>query len=83
VELLKKIEIEEELRRVKREGMLNILPLAVRLPPHSSSSLECAEGKVYNEKIQFPQTIIQNINTIETSKLDFLHKSRRHWCARE
>jgi len=51
VELLRKIEIEEELRKVKREGMLNILPLAIRLPPHSSSSLECAEGKVYNEKI--------------------------------
>ncbi len=42
MELLRKIEIEEELRKVEREGMLNILPLAIKLPPHSSSSLECA-----------------------------------------
>jgi hypothetical protein len=48
--LLKKIEVEEELRRAKR-GMLNIQPLAIRLSPHSSSSSECAEMKMYNEKI--------------------------------
>jgi len=50
---LKKTEIEKESKRVEREGMLNIQPLAIRLPPHSSSSLECAKRKVYNEKIQF------------------------------
>jgi hypothetical protein len=33
--------------------MLNIQPLVVRLSPYSSSSSECAEGKVYKEKIQF------------------------------
>jgi hypothetical protein len=38
--------------------MLNIQPLAIRLLPHSSSFLECAEGKVYNEKIQFAQMVI-------------------------
>jgi hypothetical protein len=53
VELLKRIELEEELRRVEREGMLNTQPLAVRSPLHSSSSLECVEGKTYKEKIQF------------------------------
>jgi hypothetical protein len=47
---LRRIEIEEELKRVKR-GVLNIQPLAIRSPSHSSSSLKCAEGKVYNEKI--------------------------------
>ncbi len=47
--LLKKIAIKEELRRAKK-GM-NIQPLVIRSPPHSSSSLKCVEGKVYNEKI--------------------------------
>jgi hypothetical protein len=53
VELLKRIELKEELRRVKHEGMLNIQLLTIRSLPHSSSSSECAERKVYNEKIQF------------------------------
>ncbi len=51
VELLKKIEAEKELRRIKHEGALNIQPLAIRSLPHSSSSLECEERKVYIEKI--------------------------------
>jgi hypothetical protein len=51
VELLKKTKVEKESKRVEREGILNIQPLAIRLPLHSSSSLECAKGKVYNEKI--------------------------------
>jgi hypothetical protein len=50
-ELLRKKEVKDELRRVEREGMLNIQPLAVRSLPHSSSSLECAKGKAYNVKI--------------------------------
>jgi hypothetical protein len=49
---LKRIEVEEELRRAKR-GVLNIQLLAIRLLPHSSSSSKCVEGKVYNVKIQF------------------------------
>jgi hypothetical protein len=44
VELLRIIEVEEELRRAKR-GVLNIQPLAIRLSPHSSSSLECVKGR--------------------------------------
>jgi hypothetical protein len=48
---LKKIKAEKELRRIKHEGALNIQPLAIRSLPHSSSSLECEEGKVYIEKI--------------------------------
>jgi hypothetical protein len=47
---LRKIEVEKELRRVKK-GVLNIQPLAVMLPLHSSSSSKCAEWKAYNEKI--------------------------------
>jgi hypothetical protein len=38
-------------RRANREGMLNIQPLDLRSPPHSSSSSECAKGKTYNEKM--------------------------------
>jgi hypothetical protein len=53
VELLRRIKLEEELRRVEQEGMLNIQPLAVRSPLHSSSFLECAERKTYKEKIKF------------------------------
>jgi hypothetical protein len=45
---LRGTEVEEELKRSKR-GMLNIQPLVVRSPPHSSS--ECANRKAYNEKI--------------------------------
>jgi hypothetical protein len=50
---LRRIEVKEELTRAKREGMLNIQPLAIRSPPHSSSSSKCVERKAYNEKIQF------------------------------
>jgi hypothetical protein len=56
--------------------MLNIHPLVVRLPPHSSSSSKCVEGKAYNEKIQFAQMIIQNINITGTSTVEFLCKSK-------
>jgi len=77
---LRRIEIKEELIRPERERMLNIQLLIIRSLPYSSSSSECAKGKVYNEKIQFVQTIIQNINTIRTFVIDFLHRSkqRRH-----
>jgi hypothetical protein len=51
VELLTKIDLEEELRRVKRKGVLNIQLLVIRSPSHSSSSSECVEGKAYKEKI--------------------------------
>ncbi len=51
--LLKRTEVEEELRRAKIKGMLNIQPLAVGLPLHSSSFSNCVEGKAYNKKIQF------------------------------
>ncbi len=73
---MKKTKVEKELRRAKRKGMLNIQPLDVRSSQHSSSSSKCAKGKAYNEKIQFAQTIIQNINTIGTSAIEFLRKSR-------
>jgi hypothetical protein len=53
VELLKRIEVDEELGITEYEGMLNIQSLAIRSLLHSSSSLECAERKLYNEKIQF------------------------------
>jgi len=56
--LLRRTKVEKELRIAKRKGMLNIQPLALRLPPHSSSSSECVKGKVDNEKIQLVQTII-------------------------
>ncbi len=51
MELLKPTEVEEELKIIERKKMLNIQPLVVRSPPHSSSSSECAKGKAYNEKI--------------------------------
>jgi hypothetical protein len=44
VELLRKTKVEEELKRAER-GMLNIQSLAVRSSSHSSSSLECVEGR--------------------------------------
>jgi malonyl CoA-acyl carrier protein transacylase len=75
---LLKRKLEEELRRAKRKSMLNIQQLVVRLPLHSSSFLECAEGKVYKKKIQFAQTIIQDINTIQTFVIEFLHNNVRH-----
>jgi hypothetical protein len=72
VELLKKTETKEELRRAEHEGVLNIQTLATGSPPHSSSSSsECAEGKAYNEKIQFAQMIIHDINTIRTFVVEF------------
>jgi hypothetical protein len=43
--------------------MLNIQPLDVRLPLHSSSSSKYAKGKMYNEKIQLPQMIIDTTKT--------------------
>jgi hypothetical protein len=49
--LLRRIEIEEELKKVKKEDMLNIQPLVIRSSLHSSSSSKCLERKVYNEKI--------------------------------
>ncbi len=64
-------------------GMLNIQLLVVRLLLHSSSSLECVERKAYNEKIQFAQTIIQDINTIGTFIVEFLCESKQHWHVRE
>jgi hypothetical protein len=53
---LRRTEVKKELKKTKK-GVLNIQLLVVKLPPRSSSS-ECAEGKVYNENIQFVQTII-------------------------
>ncbi len=84
VELLGRTKVDEELRRVERKRALNIQPLAISSPSHSSSSsLECAERKVYNEKIPFAQMIIHDIDTIGTSTIEFLHKSERCWCVRE
>jgi hypothetical protein len=56
--------------------VLNISLLVVRSLLHSSSSLKCVEGKVYNEKIQFAQMIIQDINTIEAFVVEFLCRSK-------
>jgi hypothetical protein len=53
IELLKRTKVEEELRRAKIEGIMNIQPLAKGLPLHSSSFSDCVEGKAYNKKIQF------------------------------
>ncbi len=66
-----------------KKGMLNIPLLAIRLPPHSSSSSECAKRKAYNEMIQFAQTIIQVINITKTSIVEFLCKSKQCWRARK
>jgi hypothetical protein len=52
----------------------NIQPLVVRSLPHSSSSLECAKGKAYIEKMQFAQTIIHDIYRIGTSIIEFCAK---------
>ncbi len=55
--------------------MLNIQSLVVRSPPHSSLSSKCAEGKLYNEKMQFAQTIIHNIYIeLEHLQLSFCAK---------
>jgi len=37
----------------------------------------------YNVKIQFVQMIIQDIDTTKTFIVEFLHKSKQHWCARK
>jgi hypothetical protein len=58
--------------------VLSIQPLTISLPPHSSSFSKCVEGKVYNEKIQFAQTIIHDINKTRTYAIEFLRKTRRH-----
>jgi len=78
--LLRKKEVEEELRRANSEGVLNIRALVVRSSSHSSSSLECVEGKTYNERIQFVHTIIHDINRTGTSAVKLLHR-RKHWHA--
>jgi hypothetical protein len=83
MELLRKTKVEKEFRKVECEGMLNIQPLVIKLSLHSSSSLECIEGKAYNEKIQFTQTTIHDIDTIGTSVVEFLCKNKRRWHARE
>jgi len=49
--LLTRIKVEEELRIIEHEGVLNIQLLVVRSLLHSSSSSKCAEAKAYNEKI--------------------------------
>jgi hypothetical protein len=81
--LKRRTEVEEELRKVERKGVLNIQLLVIRSPPHSSSSWECVEGKVYNEKIKFVQMIIQDINIIGTFAIEFLCRSKRCWCVRD
>jgi hypothetical protein len=67
VELFKKTQVGKELRITQREGALNIQQLVVRSPPHSSSLSKCAERKAYNEKIQFAQIIIQDVDIICTN----------------
>jgi len=81
-EIVENKEVEEELRRVERERVLNIQPLVIRSMLHSSSSSESAEGMAYNVKIQFTQMIIQDIDTTKTFIVEFLHRSRQHWCAK-
>jgi hypothetical protein len=80
---LRKTKAKKELRRVDCEGMLNIQPLAIRSPLYSSSSSECAQGKVYYEKIQFVHMIIHDIGMIRTFVINFLHRSKKCWCVRE
>jgi hypothetical protein len=82
MKLLRRIEVEEELRIIKK-GVLNIQLLVIRLLPHSSSFSECAKGKAYNEKIYFAQMIIQDIDTTITFVVEFLRKSKRRWHAKE
>jgi hypothetical protein len=57
--------------------------LVVRSPAHSSSSSKCVKGEAYNEKIQFTQTIIQDIDITRTSIVEFLCRSRQRWHATE
>jgi hypothetical protein len=62
---LKRIEVEKELRRAKKGGMLSIQLSVVSSLSHSSSFSECVKGKAYNEKIQFTHRIIQDIIQLE------------------
>jgi hypothetical protein len=80
---LKRIEVEKELKIIEREGVLNVQPLAIRLPTHSSSSSKCVEGKVYNEEIKFAQMIIQNIDITKTFAVEFLRISKQYERARK
>ncbi len=80
---MKRTKVEEELRRTKKKGVLNIQPLAIRLLVHLPSSSKCAEGKAYNVKIQFTQMIIQDINTIGTYAVEFFCKSKQCWRAKK
>ncbi len=63
--------------------MLNIQLLAIRSSSHSSSSSKCVEKNAYNEKLQFAQKIIQDIDRIGTFTVEFLCKSKRCWHAKE
>jgi hypothetical protein len=45
--------------------------------------LECEKGEAYSEKIQFAHTIIQDIDTTRTFKVEFLCRSRRCWHVRK
>jgi hypothetical protein len=83
MELLRKTKVKKELRIAKKKGLLNIQLLVIRLPPHSSSMLECVKGKAYIKKIQFAQMINQDINTSKISIIEFLCKSKRRWCPKE
>ncbi len=83
MELLKRTKVEKELKIAKREGLLNIQSLTLRLSLHSSSTSKCVKGKAYNKKIQFAQMIIRDINTTRTYVIEFLRKSKRYWCPKE
>jgi hypothetical protein len=76
-EIIKGKRKKKELQKAEHEGVLNIQLLAIRSPPHSSSSLECEEGKMYNEKMQFVQTIICGIYKTRTSLVEFLCRSTK------
>ncbi len=84
VKLLRRIEVEEELRRVEHEGVLNIQSLVARSLPHSSSSLQCAERKVYNEKIQFTQTVTKSlvVQALQRCRLPFANSFVDQWNAK-
>jgi DNA invertase Pin-like site-specific DNA recombinase len=49
--ITKKNRTRRGVEKAKKKGVLNIKPLVVKSLPHSSSSLECAKGKAYKEKI--------------------------------
>jgi hypothetical protein len=76
-------EEEEVLIRGEGAGVLNIQQLTVRSPPHSSSYLECKEGKKNHEKMKFVHPIIQDIYRSGTSVLEFLRRHRRSWSSSE